>query len=111
MIGRAGLCGDRSDDDVRAQGFQIARLFDRGFVGHHKNALVTFYGRGDRQADAGIARSGFDDRPAGFQFTFALCRINHRDADAILHGETRIEILHLGENQGLQPFVDAIDFD
>ena len=111
MIRRAGLCRNRRNHHVRAERPQIARLFHRGFVGHHKDALVASDRRGDRQTDAGVPRSRFHDRAAPLQNSGALSRVNHRDADTILYREAWIEILHLGENQRLQSLVQTIEFD
>ncbi len=111
MIGRARLGGNRSDDNVRTERFQVARLLDRRFVSHHEDALITFDRGGEGQADACVAGSCFDDRAAGFDLAFPLGGFDHGDTDAILHGKAGIEILHLGKNQRLQSFVKAIEFD
>ena len=111
MIRSAWFGGDWSDDDVCAQCFQVARLFHRSLVRHHKDALVTFDRRGDRQTNARVAGGGFDNSASGPQLAFALCSFNHRDANAILHRKTGIEVLHLGENQRLHPFIQTIEFD
>ena len=85
MIRRSGLRGNWSDHDIGAQRFQVTRFLNRSFVGHHKDALVTLYRRDDRQPDASIAGSRFDDCAAGFQNACAFRCLNHRHADAILH--------------------------
>src|SRR2546428_9370945 len=45
-----------------------------------------------------ISGSRFDNRAARFQNTLAFRRLNHRHADAILHGESGIQVLHLGQD-------------
>ena len=111
MIRRSRPRRRRSHDDICAESFQIANLFRRSLVGHHKDALVAFDRRRERKPHARVARSRFDNRPAGFKLAIALSRFDHRHADAILDRIARIEIFHLGENRRLQIFGDAVELD
>jgi len=108
VVRRTGFRRDRCNHDVGPERFQIARLFNRRFVGHDEDALVAFDRGGNRETNACVAGGCFDDCAAGLQDALALRGGDHRNADPVFDGETGIEILHLCENQRLQSFIKPI---
>src|SRR5205814_10396015 len=77
---------------------------------HDSGAAVALQGGGEREADAGIAGGGLDDRPAGPEPALPLGSLDHREADAVLHRAARVEILELrhdaraaGRGEPLEP--------
>ena len=66
MVGRAGLGRGGDDDNVSAERLQVANLLDRSLLGHHKDAAVATDCGCEREADACVSGSRFDDRAAGF---------------------------------------------
>ena len=95
------LGGDvrRAEDDLRAVRAQERLLLRRLLVRHHEDAAVALERGRDRQAVAGVAGRGLDDGPAGPQEAGPLGRLDHRQADAVLHGAARVEHLQLGQEQ------------
>jgi hypothetical protein len=100
-LGRFGRHVGGAEDDLRAVRAEQRLLLDRLLVGHHEDAAIALEGGSDRQAVAGVSAGRLDDRPAGFQETGSLSRLDHGEADAILDGAARIEHLHLGEQERL----------
>src|SRR5207245_8325856 len=76
-----------------------------------ENAAIAFDGRRDRQAHACVARRRFDDQPARLELSRALRRLNHRQADAILHRSAGIEELGLRVYGRADAARDLIDSD
>jgi hypothetical protein len=60
-------------------GLELLDFFCAHFIRHHQ-----------RQTEAGIACSGFNDGAAGTQLTAALCRFYHRQCYPVFDRPTRI---------------------
>ncbi|VGH18377.1 Uncharacterised protein [Klebsiella quasipneumoniae] len=69
----------------RAQRPQVKNFLAAHFVRHHQDQAVIFLRRNQRQAEAGIAGGGFDNCPAGRQFSLALGFVNHRQRNPIFN--------------------------
>ena len=100
-LGRLGRHVRRAEHDLGAVRAQERLLLGRLLVGHHEDAAVALERRGDRQAVAGVAARGLDDRAARLEQAVALGRLDHRQADAVLDRAARVEHLELGEEQRL----------
>ena len=94
-LGRLGRDRGRGDHDLGAVGAQQRDLLLAHLVGHREDAPVALDRGGDRQADAGVARGRFDDRPAGLELAGSLGRLDHPEADPVLHAAAGIEHLEL----------------
>jgi hypothetical protein len=66
----------------RAQRPQVKDFLAAHFVRHHQDQAVIFLRRDQRQAEAGIAGGGFDNRSSGRQFSW-------RSASLIIDSATR----------------------
>ena len=64
--------------------FRCSTFSRRHLVGHHEHHAVALGARDQRQAEAGVAGGGLDDRAAGLQAAVALGGLDHRQADAVL---------------------------
>jgi hypothetical protein len=93
------LDGGRRDDHLGAVRAEHRDLLLAHLVGHDEDAPVALVRRCDREADAGVPRGRLDDRPAGPQPAVPLGGLDQREADAVLHGSARIEVLELRENR------------
>ena len=91
----------RAEHDLGAVGPQDRLLLGRLLVGHHEDAAVALEGGGDRQAVPGVARRRLDDRAARPQQPVALRRLDHREADPVLHRAAGAQHLELGEHERL----------
>jgi len=83
---------------LRAQRPEDRDLLWTLLVGGREHAPVPARDRGQGEPDAGIAARAFDDRTAGLQVTCLDRRLDHRDADSVLHRAAGIEVLELGEH-------------
>ena len=72
-------------------------FFLRHLVGNDEDDAITFRAGDKREAEAGVARGGFDDRAAGLQMPVALGGFDHRESDAILDRAGRVLVLELHE--------------
>ena len=94
--------GGGRQHEFRAQDREHLAALDRHRIRHHEDELVALRGGDEGERDAGIAGCRLDQRilarrdPAGL-----LHRLDHADADAILHAGQRIEELELREQVGL----------
>src|SRR5688500_17323324 len=98
MVGCTMLGGRRTNDDVSTETLEITHLFHRDLVSEDENAAVTTNSRNKCKADTSISRCGLNDRPAGFEHSFLLGPVDHRDTNAILDRIAWVEALHLGKN-------------
>ena len=78
------LDGGGADNHFGAEGLEQVHFFLGLLVGDGEDHLVAAHGRDQRQAQAGIAGSAFDDRAAGLEQALALGFVDHGDADAVL---------------------------
>ena len=76
---------------------------DRHRVRHDQNEPIAAGGGDKRQRDSGIARGRLDQHRVGADPARGLQRIDHRDADAVLHAPDRVEELELGKDIRLDP--------
>jgi hypothetical protein len=96
-LGRVGLDGRRRDHDLRAVRAQHRDLLLAHLVRHHEDAAIALRGRRDREPDAGVSGRRLHDRPAGLELAVPLCRLEHGEADAVLHRPAGVEVLELRE--------------
>ena len=88
----------RADDDLGSVRPQQRDLLLAHLVGHDEDAAVALQRGGDREAGAGVAGGGLDDRAARFQLSLPLGSLDHRDPDPVLHGPAGVEVLELGDD-------------
>ena len=75
----------RSEDKLCAESLQQFPALDGERVRHDQDALVAFRCGDERQADAGVATGGFDDRVlAGFDLAAFFRVVDHGNGDAVL---------------------------
>jgi len=84
-----------------AQQLQHLAPLDRHGFGHGQDQAIAL-GRGDEgQRNAGVARSGLDQRAdARLDLARGLQRLDHRQADAVLHARQRVVEFQLGQDVG-----------
>ena len=109
VVGLRGVGIDvgRRDHDLGAVGAQQIDLLARHLVRHDRDHAIALQARGDRQARAGVAGRGLDDRAAGTQAAVLLGGLDQADRDAVLDRAARVEELHLGDELRRQPGADA----
>ena len=100
-LGRLGRDVGRAQDDLGAVGPKELLLLGRLLVGHDEDAAIALQRGRDREAVAGVAAGGLDDRAAGLQEARPLGGLDHRQADPVLDRAARIEHLELREQQRL----------
>jgi len=94
--------GRGADHDLRPVGPEQRDLLLAHLVRHDEDAPVALDRRGDRQAVAGVARGGLDDRAAGTQQAGPLGGLDHPQADPILDRAPRVQQLELGDDPGTE---------
>ena len=72
-----GFDGGGADDHFGAEGFEQIDFFARLFVGDGEDDFVAAHAGDERQAQAGVAGSAFDDRAAGLEFAGAFGFFDH----------------------------------
>ena len=72
--------------------------FNALILGHDQQHAIATRRCGHRQRNTRIARSGFNQRIAGFDFAAFLGMANHGKRRSILHGTRRIIAFQLGQN-------------
>ena len=100
-LGRFRRDVGRAQHDLGAVRPQELLLLGRLLVGHDEDAPVTLERRGDRQAVPGVPRGRLDDRAAGLEQARPLGRLDHRQADPVLHRAARVEHLQLRQQERL----------
>src|SRR5207245_2927732 len=98
-------------DYFGAVGLQQKNFFAAHFVGHDKNAAITFDRGGDRQADPRIAGRGLDYRASGTKPSAPLGLVDHRQTDAVFDTAARVHGLDFDEDFGLHPFRKPMKLD
>ena len=73
---------------------------DRHAVRHHQHQLVALDRRDHREADAGVARRGLDDRAARLELAGRLGVLDHRQRDAVLDRAAGVRALGLDPDVG-----------
>ena len=87
-----------SENHLGAVGADDLAPFDRHGLRHDDLHGIPLDDSHDRQADARIARRGFDDGFARREPPFALGLLDHLDRNAVLDAARRVEAFELGEN-------------
>ena len=90
--------GGRRDDHLGAIGPERGDLGSVELVRHDEHHAIAALQRDQRQADAGVAARGLDDRAAGPEQPVALGGIDDGPGDAVLRGSAGVEVLDLGEH-------------
>ena len=89
------LCRSGREDDLRAEeAHQLASL-DGEAVGHGHDQRIALRSADHRQADAGVAAGGFDDRLTGLERAAPLGLLDDADRQAILDRSRRVEEFRL----------------
>ena len=98
---RAALGRGREDHLGAECAHDLAALHGEG-LDHDGDERVALGGADHRERDAGVARSGLDDRLAGSQRAAALGILDDRDRQPVLHRVKRVERLALHEHRGVR---------
>ena len=85
----------RAHDDLCAVGEQHVALVLADLVGADEDALVAAVLGDQGQADAGVARGGFDDRATRLQLPAGLGGVDHFGRDPVLGAAARVEVFDL----------------
>ena len=101
----------RRDHDLGAVRAQHRDLLLAHLVRHHEDAAVALARRGDREADAGVAGGGLDDRAARLQLPVALRRLDHRHPDPVLDRAAGVQELELREDARAARRREAVEAD
>ena len=110
-LGRVGLDGGRRDHDLGAVRAQHRDLLLAHLVRHDEDAAVALRRRSDRKPDARVAGRRLHDRPAGLELSVALCRLEHREPDAVLHRAAGVQVLELRELGAARLATDLLEAD
>jgi hypothetical protein len=89
--------GGRRDDHLGAVRAEHGDLLLTHLVGHHEDAAVAAERRGHREPDAGVPRGRLHDGAARTEPSVPLGGLDHREADAVLHGAAGVQVLELRE--------------
>jgi hypothetical protein len=73
----------------------VENLLAAHFVRHHQDQRVAFLGGDQRQAEAGIARRGLNNRAARLQLAGTLRFVNHRQRNAIFNRAAGVLVFQL----------------
>ncbi len=101
----------RAHHDLGTVGPEELDLLRRDLVGHDEHAPVALACGGDGKPDAGVARGGFYDRPAGRQLPRRLGGGDHGKRRAVLHAPAGVEELELGEEMTAQVTTHPVETD
>src|SRR5690606_38836885 len=108
MVGRDG--GWR-DDDLGAERLEELDLLAAHLVGDREDASVPLDGRGEGEADAGVAAGPLDDDAAGLEATLAFGGLDDRRADPVLDRAAGVEELRLDVDGSSDPLGHAVQAD
>ena len=103
--------GSGGEDEFRAVSpQQHSALFAHAF-GHDDNEFVAFGGAHHRQADACVARSGFYDGAACFDFAGFLGAFHHRNGNAVFHAACGVKKFQFNCHAGGQALRELIELN
>ena len=108
---RVRIDGRRSDHDLGAVRAEHRDLLLAHLVRHDEDAAVAAQGGRNSKAGAGVAGGRLHDRPAGPKATVLLGGLDHREADAVLHRATGIQVLELREQLARHVAAEALEAD
>ena len=85
--------------ELRAEGAQHDAPLEAQRLGHDDDAAVALHRGDERQRDAGVAAGRLDDHGLpGLDQAVALGRLDHREADAVLHAAGGVLALELRDD-------------
>ena len=111
VLGVIGRHRRRRDDDLGPEGAQQAGFLLRHLVRHREDAAVALHRGREREPHARVPRRRFDDQPAGPEPTLTLRRLDHGEADAVLHRAPRVEELRLGVERRADSLRQLVEAD
>ena len=106
-----GLDGGGADDYFGAKGFKQVNFFARLLVGDSEDDFVAAHAGDERESQAGVAGSPFDDGAAGLEFAGAFGFFDHGDADAVFYRAAGIHVVGFDPDFGGGIFRQAIQAD
>ena len=74
---------------------QVENLLAAHFVRHYEDQRVAFLGGDQRQAEAGIARRGLNNRAARLQLAGTFRFVNHRQRNAVFNRAAGVLVFQL----------------
>ena len=101
----------RRHHDLGAVGLQHRDLLAGELVGHDEDHAVPALQGDEREAHAGVAARGLDDRAARFQQAVALGGVDDVPRDAILGRAAGVEVLDLREHRRVDAVGDGVERD
>src|SRR5262249_9667358 len=96
-------------DDLGSKGTERVDLLLAHFVGHRKDATVSFDGCRQRQPHPCIAGCSFNDGPARLDPARFFRGFEHRDADTVFHAAAGIQILEFRKYRRTQAARDTVE--
>jgi hypothetical protein len=98
----------RREHQLRAVGAQQPATLLAHRLRHREDDAVAAGGAHEGEGDPGVAARRLDDRPARLQLPRRLGRVDHRDADAVLHAARRVVELQLGGHRGARALGEPV---
>src|SRR5579883_2960728 len=98
------------DANIGAQRLQMQDFLLAHLVGNDEDQAIAFLRRDERQAEAGIARGGFDQGAARAELAVTLRRLDKREPDPVLDRARGVLVLELGEEPA-RPRIEARKLD
>jgi hypothetical protein len=87
--------------ELRAEEGEHLAPLHRHRLRHDQDQAVAAGGGDEGQRDAGIARGRLDQRAAGLESAGGFQRVDHVDADTVLHARDRVEEFELEQDFGI----------
>src|SRR5450759_305505 len=110
-VGARDAFGSRGEDQLGTERPQQRATLLREALREHDDRLVATSCGDPGERDAGVAGRALDDGAARLQGAVRLRGVDDRDADAVLHARSRVEVLELRQNDRLRVPIQAIDLD
>ena len=100
--------GSGGEDEFRAIGTQQHSAFFAHAFRHDNYQFIAFGGAHHRQANACVARGGFYDGAACFDFACFLGVFHHRNGDAVFHAACGVEKFQFNCHAGGQALRELV---
>ncbi len=110
-VGARDAISRRGEDELGTERTKQRATLLREALREHDDRLVATSGGDPGERDAGVSGRALDDGAARLQRAVRFRGVDDRDADAVLHARSRVEVLELRQNDRLRVPVQPIDLD